>query len=181
MALLVFVRSVCCSASVDTSQKERHSLWAAGLTLAHRVGSSSPLSSWGRALGDLKSDSVEGHKLTGRKVLRSGGDLCSWEYPRHWLFGWCPWPQTLQLKRNDTELLSYVCYLLEIQPRPHFALPSYKILYNFGVILWGLSSVLVLVAEFASLVGLFLPGVQKCMSGKEKCLFCLFVLIDPIF
>lgn len=40
---------------------------------------------------------------------------------------------------------------------------------------------LVFVAEFASPVGLFLSGAQKCMSGKEKCLFCLFVLIDPIF
>ena len=45
-----------------------------------------PLCPFGEELlGDLERDPVEGHKLTGRKVLRSGGDLCSWEHPSYWL------------------------------------------------------------------------------------------------
>lgn len=150
MALLESVRSVCCSTSVDTSQKERHNLWAAGLTPAYPVGSSSPLSSWGRALGRTQ-ERFRGRAQTHRE---KGSQVKKWSVllriPQTLTFKLVPWLQTLRLKRNDRELLAYICYLLEIQPRPHFALSSYKILYNFGVILWGLSSMLVFVAEFAS-------------------------------
>ena len=182
MALLESVGSACCSTGVDTSQKERQpmSCWSHPGLRCEQLFPFGPL---GKSFWEIsreipwKGTNSQGERFSGQEVICVVENTPDTDC----LFSWCPWPQTLQLKRNDTELLSYVCYLLEIQPHPHFALLSYKILHNFGVILGGLSSVLVFVAEFASPAGLFLSGAQKCMSGKEKCLFCLFVLIDPIF
>lgn len=169
VALLDCIRGVCCSLNMGTAQKGRHSLWAAGLTLAGSVACPFPFPPWAELWKISRKISWKDMDSQ-REVLPCYKVICAVENSTTLAVFSASSP------KPPPGLLTLQTYSFFLRPIIHLKF-HLTLLLHFLAVKSYITSCLShepcdlcpFVAKYASVVELFfMPGVQECISRKES-------------